>query len=191
MSDKESINRGIGERVRRRRLVVGLSQADLAARCGKSGNSWTAAVEAGRIQLSAVQLLQVAGVLGVDPASLLGAGEQSAPSPPDDLSCGGPPHPALTALRAGLWLPERPLVTVWPSVVANPQDLPLAGVACVAVAEAVNPAGRGAAAAWLAPSPARGTALAFTFVSRPRHWRQREALSQLDLAHEVLMFLPG
>lgn len=194
MKDNDALNRGIGRRIRRRREALGLSQLALATLCGKRTNSWTAGVEAGRIQLSVGQLVHLSEVLEVEPAELLGLEGSHVASPgpagPQDRSCGGPPHPALGALREGLWLPRGPLLTVWPAAIVNPAQLPLAGSVCIAVISPASPT-TGARAAWLVPDQEAGAEPKFAVLPRPSHWRQRQKLATVDQAHEILMFLPG
>jgi transcriptional regulator with XRE-family HTH domain len=63
--------RVLGERIRERRLALGLSQESLAER---SGVHWTflGQVERGRRNLSLHNLLKIAAGLAVDPAELIG-----------------------------------------------------------------------------------------------------------------------
>lgn len=194
VKDNDDLNRGIGRRIRRRREALGLSQLALATLCGKRTNSWTAGVEAGRIQLSVGQLVHLSEVLEMEPAELLGLEARQAasrgPVAPEDRSCGGPPHPALGALREGLWLPRDQLLTVWPAAIVNQGQLPLAGSVCIATISLASPT-TGSRAAWLVPAREGGRELRFTVLPRPSHWRQRQKLATVDKAHEVLMFLPG
>ncbi|HWF32130.1 MAG TPA: helix-turn-helix transcriptional regulator [Solirubrobacteraceae bacterium] len=63
--------RVLGERIRERRVALGLSQESLAER---SGVHWTflGQVERGRRNLSLHNLLKIAAGLAVDPAELIG-----------------------------------------------------------------------------------------------------------------------
>ena len=58
------INRRIGQRLRRRRRLMGMTQSDVAARCGVRFQQ-VQKYEAGKTGLSAVQLVRIASVLSV------------------------------------------------------------------------------------------------------------------------------
>ena len=60
----DDINRRIGERLRRRRRLMGLTQSDVAERCGV-GFQQVQKYETGLTGVSAVQLVRLAGVLSV------------------------------------------------------------------------------------------------------------------------------
>jgi transcriptional regulator with XRE-family HTH domain len=64
------VNRYVGEQVRKARKRRGMRQGELAARLGVS-RAWVSLAEAGSRGLSAVRLVAVAAVLGVQPGDLL------------------------------------------------------------------------------------------------------------------------
>lgn len=70
----------VGDRVRRLRLRTGLTTEELAAAAGHPAG-FCRDVEAGRAQLTYLDLLDLAGALGVPPATLL-ADEPPAPPRP-------------------------------------------------------------------------------------------------------------
>lgn len=62
----------IGDRIKDRRLELGWSQRDLAARMGYKNHSAVARAEAGTVDLSQSRVQQFAEVLGVTPGYLMG-----------------------------------------------------------------------------------------------------------------------
>ena len=62
----------IGERIKARRIQMGLSQRDLAEKMGYKNHSVIARIEAGTVDLPQSRLDQFAQVLGVSHALLLG-----------------------------------------------------------------------------------------------------------------------
>jgi transcriptional regulator with XRE-family HTH domain len=60
----DDINRSIGRRLRRRRRLMGLTQSDVAERCGVRFQQ-VQKYEAGQTGISAVQLVRLADVLSV------------------------------------------------------------------------------------------------------------------------------
>lgn len=61
-----------GDRIKARRMELGWSQRDLAARMGYKNHSAVARAEAGTVDLSQSRVAQFAQVLGVTPAYLMG-----------------------------------------------------------------------------------------------------------------------
>lgn len=68
----------IGERIRSRRLALGLTQQDLAQRLGKDQSS-VSRIERGQRTLSIDALQDIAAVLQFDPAEWLRRGERLTP----------------------------------------------------------------------------------------------------------------
>lgn len=183
MTDQDAFNAALGRRIRARRHELQLTQLQLAERCERRGNSWVVGIESGATQLTTWQLSGLATALETSPEALL---RTSAPSPARavrDVALGGPVHPAVASLRAGLWLPTTALLTVWPGVISNPKDLPIPRA--VSIARKAPSAVTGTKA-WLLVEGAT-----CRYLPRPRHWRQLAELDVLDKAHEVLLLLPG
>ena len=61
----------IGEKIRNRRMELGLSQRDLARKMGYTNNSTIAKIEQGKVDVSQTRLNQFAEVLGVSPIHLM------------------------------------------------------------------------------------------------------------------------
>lgn len=69
----------IYERIRMLRELAGLSQTELAKRCGYSEKSMISRIEAGRIDLPLSKLEAIAKALGVNPAYLAGYDPEQRP----------------------------------------------------------------------------------------------------------------
>ena len=61
----------IGEKIRQRRIELGLSQRDLAFKMGYTNNSTIAKIEQGKVDVSQSRVLQFSKVLGVSIAYLM------------------------------------------------------------------------------------------------------------------------
>lgn len=66
----------IGERIRRRRIELGWSQRELAAKMKYSHHSTLARIETGKVDVSQTRIVQFAEVLGVSVAYLMGWEEE-------------------------------------------------------------------------------------------------------------------
>ena len=62
----------IGERVKKRRLELGLSQRSLAAKLGYSDHTTLARIEGDKVSLSEARIKQLSAVLGVSIGHLMG-----------------------------------------------------------------------------------------------------------------------
>ena len=187
MTEKDAFYAAIGARIRARRRHLGLTQVELSARCGRVGNSWIAAIEAGKTQLPAWQLNEVAEALGVSASMLLGDGLGWAPAHAGDVGRGGPVHPAVAGLRAGLSLPDEGVQTIWPGMITNPEDLPLPQAVCIARRA---PSLVDGDKSWVQPDgPEDDPRTRYRYLPRPRNWRQAVQLTVLGDACEVLLLL--
>lgn len=66
----------IGERIKQRRMELGLSQRELARRMGYSDNSTLARIEQGKVDVYQNKIVQFSEVLGVSIAYLMGWQEE-------------------------------------------------------------------------------------------------------------------
>lgn len=187
MTEKDAFYAAIGARIRARRRHLGLTQVELSARCGRGGNSWIAAIEAGKTQLPAWQLNEVAEALHVTASMLLGDAPGWASALAGDMGRGGHVHPAVAGLRAGLLLPDEAVLTIWPGMITNPEDLPLPQAVCIARKE---PSLVDGGKAWVQPDgPADDPGTRYRYLPRARNWRQAVQLEALGDASEVLLLL--
>lgn len=62
----------IGERIKARRMELGMSQRDLAGRMGYSNHSTITRIEAGKVDLPQSRIMQFAKILGVSEMWLMG-----------------------------------------------------------------------------------------------------------------------
>ena len=65
----------IYERIRMLRESMGMSQEELAHKCGYTGRSMISRIEAGQVDLQVSKLMLIAAALGVDAPYLFGTGE--------------------------------------------------------------------------------------------------------------------
>lgn len=61
----------LGQRIRRAREAVGLTQAELSTKAGFAGGTWMSEVEAGRNSIDAHDLYRIASILGYAPGYFL------------------------------------------------------------------------------------------------------------------------
>ena len=76
----------IGERIKARRLELGLSMRDLAKKMGYQNHSTISRIETGDVDLPQSKVSQFAEVLGVSPAYLLGLITESESKKNDQLA---------------------------------------------------------------------------------------------------------
>lgn len=69
--------KAFGERVRTKRIELGLSQEAFAKKCGYTDRSSIAKIEKGEIDVSRSKIVAIASVLGVSPAYLMGWDESN------------------------------------------------------------------------------------------------------------------
>ena len=62
----------IGEKIKHRRMELGWSQRDLAAKMGYNNNSTITRIEAGKVDIPQSRIVQFSEVLGVSVAHLMG-----------------------------------------------------------------------------------------------------------------------
>ena len=74
------MSKSVGDRIKARRVSLGWSQRDLAAKMGYKNHSVVARAESGQVDLPQSRLVQFADVLGVTPTYLMGLEEN-----PEDL----------------------------------------------------------------------------------------------------------
>ena len=77
--DKEKASREIGERIKKRRIELGLSQEELAKRMGNSSRASVSTVETGKEDLTTTRIQKFAKALGVDPSYIMGWEEEKVP----------------------------------------------------------------------------------------------------------------
>jgi transcriptional regulator with XRE-family HTH domain len=68
--DEEKVRRTLGGRIRDARLDEGLSQEELAERSGLH-RTYIGSVERGERNISLINIVRIAGSLGIDPGSLV------------------------------------------------------------------------------------------------------------------------
>lgn len=181
MSVRDDIYAALGRQIRARRKELGLTQAELAGLCGKDGNGWVSSVESGAKHLTARQLTTLASALHIPVAALFASVDATpASSNFQDVGLGGKSHPVIPLLRERLWLPQEALLTVWPSMLANPGELPMADGICVATKATRRPEGQ---AAWLVHEEPQDASSKLVYLPRPQSWRH------VSPGYEVLMIL--
>ena len=72
----------IAQRIKERREALGISQADLAYKCGYTSRTSIAKIESGTVDLPQSKIVALADALYVSPAYLMGI-EDTAPDPED------------------------------------------------------------------------------------------------------------
>lgn len=70
--DKDKFLQGMGERIKQRRIEMGLSQEELAKRMGNSSRASVSTVETGKEDLTTTRIEKFAKALGVKPAYIMG-----------------------------------------------------------------------------------------------------------------------
>lgn len=103
----------IGQRIKKRRQELRLSQRDLAYRLGYSDHTTLTRIEAGRVDLPQTKIVLFAEALGVSPAYLMGWEDDHAPEEIGELAATMLQQPgALQMMQDYLSISEEDQATV-------------------------------------------------------------------------------